>query len=168
MPVTKACIAVAAAAAVLAGSLGAGAAGVWHERAALAQRLEWTEAQSEALAALHEQWVAATVRGDALTRQLARERAAAARITKERDDALAQATDGRVCLRERALRVLDGAPGLAVELPEPAGGADGADGGRVATDRDLARWAVAAGGRYAECARRLNALIDWSEGADKR
>lgn len=102
----------------------------------------------------------AQTRGDALTRQLAAATRAASRLRKERDDALQTATTGRVCLDAAALRVLDGAPGLAVALPTAAGGAAAADGA-VATDTDVARWALGAGEQYEECRRRLDALIDF-------
>lgn len=100
-------------------------------------------------------------RGDALTQALHAARREAAQLKQERDDAISETTDGRDCLREPALRVLDGAPGLRVQLPEPTGGAVAADAGRVATDADLAGWALDAGAAYAECARRHNALIRW-------
>ncbi|MFN3985721.1 MAG: hypothetical protein ACK4KV_09525 [Rhodocyclaceae bacterium] len=105
----------------------------------------------------------AQLRGDALTRDLAAARATARKLTQERTRHVETVTDGRACLREPALRVLDGAPGLSVHMPEPTGGAAGADAGRVASDADLARWALASGEQYAECARRLDALIRWHE-----
>lgn len=102
----------------------------------------------------------AQVRGDALTRQLNDARRLAATRQEELDDALRNATTGDVCLGGDALGVLDGAPGLRVELPRSAGGAAGADA-RVATDTDIAGWIGRAGGQYEECRRRLDALIEW-------
>lgn len=119
-----------------------------------AQQLAQAEAASIAM-------YQAQRRGDVLTRDLAAAQRAANQLKQERDDALSRVTDGRDCLREPALRVLDGAPGIGLRLPGPAGGADGAHAGHVATDTDLARWALDAGSQYAECARRLDALIDW-------
>lgn len=107
---------------------------------------------------------AAQSRGDALSRQLSAATRAADRLRKERDDAISRTTTGRVCLDEPALRVLDGAPGLHSDLPHAAGDSAGADAGYVATDTHVARWALDAGGRYDECRRRLDALIDWHEG----
>lgn len=103
----------------------------------------------------------AIARGDRLTRQLAAARRQNATLTKERKDAALEVTDGRVCLREPALRLLDGAPGLRVQLPGAAGGAAGADAGRVATDTGVFLWSLDAGAQYAECVRRLGALIDF-------
>lgn len=104
----------------------------------------------------------AHARGDALTGQLFAATRAAARLRKERDDALQLATTGRVCLDADSLRVLDGAPGLAVALPTAPGGATAADGA-VATDTDIARWALDAGEQYEECRQRLDTLIDWHQ-----
>lgn len=105
--------------------------------------------------------LAAAERGDALTRDLWAARRAAETLKKERDDAIALGTTGRECFDAAALRVLDGAPGLRVDLPETARGADGADADLTATDTDIGRWALAAGERYDECRRRYQALIDW-------
>lgn len=121
-----------------------------HARAAFAQ----ADANSVALAE-------ALDRGNALTRQLQAARREAARLKQDRQHEIASTTDGRVCLREPALRVLEHADGLAVDLPPAAGGADRADAGHAATDTDVARWALDAGAQYAECARRLDALIRW-------
>lgn len=87
-----------------------------------------------------------------------------AKLTKEKNDAIKAATDGRACLSDRALRVLDGATGLTVSgLPElpPAAGSAAAEGGAVATDSDLAQWTLEAGRRFESCRERLDALIDW-------
>lgn len=106
----------------------------------------------------------AQTRGDALSRQLSAATRAASRLRKERDDALRAATTGRTCLDDAALRVLDGAPGVRVDLPATAGGADGA-GAAVATDTDIARWALEAGERHTDCRAWLDALIDFNQGA---
>jgi hypothetical protein len=107
--------------------------------------------------------MSAHARSDTLTRQLSTARLAAAQDRKERNRAIAQLTDAGVCLREPALRVLDGAPGIRVDLPDAGSGAAGADAGRVATNSDIAGWALDAGSQYAECARRLTALINWHQ-----
>lgn len=109
--------------------------------------------------------LAAQARGDALTRRLVAERRASAAQQEKLKDDLKKATDGRVCLRDSALRVLDQSPGLQVAgLPGTAGGADGAHAGRVATDTDVSGWARDAGRQYAECVSRYHALIDFNEG----
>ena len=102
---------------------------------------------------------AARARADRLTTELAEAREAARQKTEELQDALQRETAGRECLRGNALRLLNNAPGLRVSAP--TGGAVAADAARVATDTDLARWATRAGEQYAECQRRLGALIEW-------
>lgn len=124
---------------------------------------------------------AAQQRGDALTLQLAAAGAAAHQITQERQHDVATVTTGRACLGEPALRLLDGAPGLSVQLPAPtrraadphaAHAAPPADLASAittnvtATDAHVTTWALAAGAQYAECARRLDALIGWHATAD--
>ena len=103
----------------------------------------------------------AVERGDLLTLELAAARLAAESHSQELHHDIPRVTDGRACLREPALRLLDRAPGLSVRVPTPAGGAAAADAGRVATDADVSHWAIDAGAQYAECARRLDALIRW-------
>lgn len=100
-------------------------------------------------------------RGDVLTIELAVARAHADTLAQDLQNEITRVTDGRACLREPALRLLDRAPGLSVRVSTPAGGAAAADAGRVATDTGLAGWAVDAGAQYAECARRLYALTSW-------
>ena len=102
---------------------------------------------------------AARARADRLTTELAEAREAARQKTEELQDALQRETAGRECLRGNALRLLNNAPGLRVSAP--TGGTVAADAARVATDTDLAQWATRAGEQYAECQRRLGALIQW-------
>lgn len=119
---------------------------------------------------------AAQQRGDALTLQLAAAGAAAHQITQERQHDVATVTTGRDCLGEPALRLLDGAPGLSVQLPAPTRRAADSHAAHAAAPADLASaspthvtatdahvtaWALDAGAQYAECARRLDALIGW-------
>lgn len=134
----------------------------------LAQQTE-THAREKQLAA--EQATAALQaaqrRGDALTTRLSNQRSHIDKLKTEARRAIPEATTGRACLDMPALRVLDSAPGLAVAgLPPATGGAAG-KGGRVATDTDIAGWAVDAGGDYATCRARLAALIDWHTPASK-
>ena len=98
-------------------------------------------------------------RGDMLTDALARAREDAAQKTEELHHALARETAGRDCLAGNALRLLNNAPGLRVSAP--TGVAAATDAAITATDTDLARWATRAGEQYAECQRRLDALIRW-------
>lgn len=155
----------AAAGAAVVGAL-LGSAYTGHAKDAVIARMERDQARQTAAAAdagsvrLYQ----AQQRGDVLTRRLLAERRTAAAQQEKLEDALRKATDGRVCLREPALRVLDQSPGLRVAgMPGAAGGADGADAGRVATDTHVAGWAQRAGGEYAECVRRYHALIDFHE-----
>ncbi|WP_418648875.1 hypothetical protein ACNQFN_11445 [Thauera butanivorans] len=122
-------------------------------------------AREHAAAAEHasRKLLAATKRGDRLTLELAAAQLDANRLSQEVRDEIPRVTDDRACLREPALRLLDSATGLSVRLPAPARVADAADAGRVATDADISNWAVDAGAQYAECARRLAALIDWHQ-----
>lgn len=140
----------------------------------------------------------AQARGDALTDELMAASRAAELLRGELHEQIQLATQGRACLDAAALRVLDRAPGIAAapaRVPPPArraaaaGGADAAgdsaqrggdgagqraeqrderDAEPYATDTDLARWALDAGRQYDECARRLDALIDWHEPPDPR
>lgn len=100
-------------------------------------------------------------RGDALTQALAESDRAIQKLTKEKRDALMQATRGSTCLDAAALRVLDQAPGISVAaLPQATGGAVAADGA-VATDTHVASWINEAGAQYEQCRARLDALIRW-------
>lgn len=150
----------------------------WAKDAELAQvyraHAEYREkAEREARAALQ----AAQDRGDALTHELIAANAVAANLQQELDHAISEVTSGRPCLGADALRLLDSAPGIAAPgVPRATGRAAAADARNAAaatphraetadepaaTDTDVARWINAAGGQYAECARRLDALIDW-------
>lgn len=106
--------------------------------------------------------------GAASEARLANALAVDARLTKEKKDALATATDGRACLADRALRLLDGAPGITVaradsaDLPAPAGPAAAAPAA-VTTDTHIAGWIADAGQHYEACREQLHALIDWTE-----
>ncbi|NMG29344.1 hypothetical protein [Aromatoleum evansii] len=107
-------------------------------------------------------------RGDALTTQLETANRAAMRLQENLDDAIRRATTGRPCLREPALRLLNGAHGINLGVPAPAGRADATDGTAtaaagelVSTDTDVALWIARAGRQYDECRRRLGTLIDW-------
>ena len=104
---------------------------------------------------------AARARADRLTTELNEAREAARQKSEELRDALQRETAGRDCLAGNALRLLDHAPGLRVSAP--SGGALATDARITATDTDISQWAARAGGQYAECARRLDALIRWHD-----
>lgn len=97
---------------------------------------------------------------DRLTTDLAAATQAAAATQEQLDAALRRATTGRTCLAQPALRVLDGAHNLSVDMPAPVSGA-AAEDAPVATDTDIAVWIARTGKQYDECRNRLAALIDW-------
>lgn len=99
-------------------------------------------------------------RSDTLTHELEAWRQTAAEKQEALDAALLRATTGRRCLDAGALRLLDGATGLRVDLPPAAGGAVAAHAA-AATDTDLARWIARTGRQYEECRQRLDTLINW-------
>ena len=106
---------------------------------------------------------AAQARGDALSSALSERQDQIDRLTKEKRDAVAPATTGRTCLEPAALRMLDGAAGLQVaRLPE-APRDPAAAGAAIATDTDVARWALDAGAQHEQCRARLDALIAWHQ-----
>ena len=107
---------------------------------------------------------AATDRSQALGAQLLQQVAKNATLAQEKTHALKTATAGRACLSDRALRVLNTAPGLSVSAPggvPAAGPGAAAEGGPTATDTDVGTWAIAVGQQHETCRERLNALIDW-------
>lgn len=128
-------------------------------------RTAQAQAAAEAEQAAAARLLEAQALGDELTSRLASAQARNDQIIKEKAHAIQAATLGRACLSERALRVLDGAPGITVShgnvgVPAPAGGA-AAEDGAVATDTDIGVWITQAGRQYESCRERLDALIDW-------
>ena len=104
---------------------------------------------------------AAQDRGDALTTGLLNQQTRIDQLTTEARRAIPQVTTGRPCLGLPALRVLNSAPGLAVAGLPPAASGPAAESERIATDTDIAGWAVDAGAQHESCRARLAALIDW-------
>lgn len=103
--------------------------------------------------------------GEAASARLAAALTRNDRLSEEKKHALKDATTGRACLSDRALRVLNGAAGITVAspgagVPAPAG-QPAATGGPVATDTDLSGWILDAGKRHEACREQLGALIDW-------
>lgn len=119
-------------------------------------------AQRAAAQAAVERLNAAQARGDALTAELLTARAEADTLKADLHDALSKATTGRPCLGAPALRLLDRAAGPR-PVPAPAGRPAAADAADVATDTQVAQWAAGAYHHYAECSRRLSALIQYHE-----
>ena len=119
-------------------------------------------AQRAAAQAAVERLSAAQARGDALTAELIKARAEADTLKADLHDAIAKATTGRPCLGAPALRLLDRAASPRA-VPAPTGRPAAADAADVATDTQVAQWAAGAYHQYAECSRRLSALIDYHE-----
>jgi len=163
----------------------AGRAPLREENAAL--RTSYAEASRLAAIASARRLQAAQELGDVLGDQLAQALDSNDQLTLEKTHALSLVATGRTCLSGRVLGVLDGAPGIrlgrAANLPATEPGADAAhattaanpnpatsEGGRddadlEATDADVGGWVISAGAQYEECRQRLNALIDWNQGA---
>ena len=165
LPVSLLCLCAFISGAALGWNLGRAPLQVQLARQIESHASEKQRAAEQAAAALQ----AAQDRGDALTAGLLNQQTRIDQLKTEARRAIPQVTTGRTCLDQRALRVLDSAPGLAVAgLPPATSGAAAADG-RIATDTDIAGWAVDAGGYYATCRARLDALIDWhAPGAESR
>jgi hypothetical protein len=107
---------------------------------------------------------AATDRSQALGAQLLSQITKNATLAQEKTHAIKASTDGRACLSDRTLRVLNTSPGLSVSAPggvPAAGPGAAAEGGPTATDTDIGTWAIAVGQQHETCRERLNALIDW-------
>jgi prophage endopeptidase len=114
---------------------------------------------------------AAKLAGQTTQEELATTLAANELLKQEKTHALALATTGRTCFGSATLRVLNGAPGLHVAgLPAPTASADAQDGAAppdpdplntLATDADMARWAITAGSQFEACRARLGGLIDY-------
>lgn len=143
------------------------------------QKATAERAQRLAVQAALDQVKTARAAGDAAQARLADALATNARLTQERDDAIAHVTTGRACLRGAALRVLNGAPGIRVSrlvpgatagtaaayataASDPGAAAERVDDGPVVTDTGIARWTLTAGAQYEQCRQRLDALIDYS------
>lgn len=125
-------------------------------------RYRETSARQQAAVAEHAslRLLDAQALSDRLTTDLAAATQAAAVTQEQLDVALRRVTTGRTCLAQPALRVLDGAHNLSVDMPAPVSGADAEDA-PVATDTDIAVWIARTGKQYDECRKRLAALIDW-------
>lgn len=144
-----------------------GAFGFGHHvarNAADAELSRYRETAARQQAAVAEHASRRLVEAQAVSDQLTADLAAAAQVaaaTQEKlDVALRRVTTGRTCLAQPALRVLDGAHNLSVDMPAPVSGA-AAEDAPVATDTDIAVWIARTGKQYDECRNRLAALIDW-------
>ncbi|MCK6396056.1 hypothetical protein [Zoogloea sp.] len=142
-------------------AIGAGAAVVVKNgQIALIERNHARQAARDQAAQLA-QLRAAQALGDGLTNDLLAARAEADQLQEQLHAALSRVTTGRPCLGGGALRLLDRA--ARTDLPQAAGRADAADAASTATDTQVAQWAGSAIHQYAECARRLDALIQFNE-----
>lgn len=147
-------------------------------------RVAYAQASELAVQAAARRLQQAHERSESLASQLADTLLANKQLSQEKTHALQRVSIGRACLSDRALRVLDSAPGLRVagldELPAPEPAAAAAGGAapthtnqpgerpeRVATDADIGTWAIAAGAQFEACRARLDALIDWHGPAAK-
>lgn len=104
----------------------------------------------------------AQARGDALQTQLQAALGKNAQLLKEKQDAIPILTTGRTqCFSAQLVGVLNsGATGSGVSQTAGKPAAKNAPVA-AASDRDVAEWAANAQSQYAECAQRLNSLIDW-------
>ena len=143
--------------------LGGGAVHGLHGAQLAALETAHANAQRAAAQAAAERLIAANARSDALTRSLAAAQAEADTLQDQLHAALEKATTGRACLGAPALRLLDRAAGKPAPVPAPAGLPAAADAAGAATDTQVAQWAAGAYTQYAECARRLDALIQYHE-----
>lgn len=145
-----------------------------------AQLAELRQANAQALTkALRDQALRiqqAQARTDDLAQKLGTALQLNDQLTQEKTDALKSATVGRACLSDRALRVLNGSPGIRVAgldgMPPTGPRADAASAPTatdpdtadlIVTDTGIATWSVTAGKQYEACRLRLDALIDWHE-----
>ena len=104
----------------------------------------------------------AQARGDALQTQLQSALGKNAQLLKEKQDVIPTLTTGRTqCFSAQLVSVLNtGAAGSGV--PQATGKPAPENAPAVAaSDRDVATYVAAAQSQYAECAGRLNTLIDW-------
>lgn len=155
-----------AVAALVGASIGAGAATVIKDGEIAELRRSQAQASERAATQNVVRLQTAQARGDALTNDLLLARAEADAAQEQLHAALSRATTGRACLGGGALRLLDRATlGVRADLPASASSPAAADAEPVATDTQVAQWAGSAIHQYAECARRLDALIRFSEDA---
>lgn len=153
-----------AVAALVGAAIGAGATTVIKDGEIADLRRSQAQASERAATRNIARLQAAKARGDALTNDLLQARAEADAAQEQLHAALSRVTTGRACLGGGALRLLDRAAlGVRADLPAAAGSPAAADAADVATDTQVAGWAADANHRYAECARRLSALIQFNE-----
>lgn len=141
--------------------------GGWHLGKSMAERAT-AECERAALKAELRMAVAARrdledaqQKSDQLLRELQAARRERTTLARRLQNEVLQTTRERACFGDDTLRLLDRAPGL--QLSSTLGGLAGPASGEVATDTDLARWAIAAGAAYRACHDQLSALIDWHE-----
>lgn len=126
----------------------------------------------------HERLAEETDESARLQAMLAADKAEIDRLERENANALRAATDGRVCLRDRALGLLNPPAdpggvsepddGTGTRASAPAAGGTAADPDdeteEVATDTDVALWINSARAQYRACAKELNTWVTWRKG----
>jgi len=122
------------------------------------ERVHADQRARDAVAAADE-IAAAQQRGDTLAARVAAAETTRDTALQETQHALRKVTTGKPCLSGPALRLLNGAAGLAA-VPAPAGQPAGADAA-FATDTDVAEWAAHARRSYDTCRGRLDAVRDF-------
>lgn len=123
---------------------------------AAAEKLDYEQKANAAL-------LASQARGNALTAQLQAARSSITKVKQEKQRAILALTDNRKCFDGAALGLLNARPDDKGNLSSPASSAAGKGGASTAaSDRDVANWIIDARSRYADCAARLNALIDFT------
>jgi hypothetical protein len=84
-------------------------------------------------------------------------------VEKEKESAIQKFLNNTLCLSPDALRVFNSNANSSGDLSKAANGTPTeSPGGIAASDRDIARWGGEAKTNYTICAKRLNALIDFS------
>lgn len=138
---------------------------------------KWANFQSEAMeqaqAALAEatvRYTAEVERSQELQRTLAVTRSRAAKLKREKEDAIRQyVSDRRQCLSADAVRVLndqsENPGGVSNDAAATGTGtAGGTATGAAASEGDVARWVIDAREQYANCAAQVNAWVRWYQG----
>ena len=139
-----------------------------HEAAISTLQATYAKQQARAAADTIARLQAAQSKADALTRQLQSKASANAATTQKANHEITRHTVGRICLSSGAVSVLnsaisaDASPHLPASTTGAlrAGAATPADT-NIATDTNVASWAVTARSMYATCRDRLDALIDY-------
>lgn len=157
---------------VLGTGVGAGVGGYLGRAPLLMQLAQERQVQAEHQRQQAEQQASVLLQAQRQGQALGQELAAQQRQLQQRKTesryAVPQATTGRTCLDSAALRLLDSAPGLRIAAGHlsPASSDAVATDGAIATDTDMAYWAIDSAAQYETCRSRLDALVHWHEASD--